>query len=166
MENQKSEALSDFDLTEVIDGIEFIAPPRSLSHQLTSMRLLKKILDNVNYRRVLFAPVDLHINEKNRVQPDILIFGSQEELETDQLPKIVFEIILFDTIITDRIKKFNLYQSGGIDEYWLVDPETDSIEVYFLKQGEYQLHTKVVREGEVTSLALPNLKFQIEEIFN
>ena len=33
----------------------------------------------------------------------------------------------------------NLYQQCGVKEYWIIDPDKRSIEVYLLKDGRYEM---------------------------
>jgi Uma2 family endonuclease len=33
--------------------------------------------------------------------------------------------------------KFNLYLDAGVREYWVVNPETQSVQVHILDQGRY-----------------------------
>ena len=40
----------------------------------------------------------------------------------------------------DRLLKFGRYAEAGIPQYWIIDPERPSVEVYDLdEQGEYRL---------------------------
>ena len=36
-------------------------------------------------------------------------------------------------------KKMRVYEQSGVREYWLVDPKAESIDVYLLKDGKYEL---------------------------
>jgi Uma2 family endonuclease len=163
---QTTVILSDFDLTEVINGIEYMSPAPSRKHQRTIRLLLLQLVKQVKNHVVVIAPSDLKLDSGAIIQPDLMVIEKEKEFEETALPIIVIEVLSFYNMIHDRIRKFRLYETAGIQEYWLVNPETESIEVYHLKSSEYQLHLEIVRHGEVTSLALPNLKFRIEDIFN
>ena len=39
----------------------------------------------------------------------------------------------------DRGYKKDLYEKSGVREYWLVDPDTKTIEVYLLTDGKFHL---------------------------
>ncbi len=34
--------------------------------------------------------------------------------------------------------KFELYEEAGVREYWIVDPEHESVQAFALQQGSYQ----------------------------
>ncbi len=95
-----------------------------------------------------------------------MIFPYIPKVSASNTPQIVIEILSQSSLLHDRITKFQLYESAAIAEYWLVDPETDSIEVYSLVDGQYQILTRVIDQGEVTSVAMPEIKFMIADIFN
>jgi Uma2 family endonuclease len=140
-------------------------PAPNLRHQDIANELRQILGLVLNYKTIVIAPYDLIIGF-NSVQPDLMVFANIEAKQNKQLPTIVIEIISPSSIITDRTKKFFLYQSAGIEEYWIIDPDSDTLEIYHLVEGNYQLHTKVNGQGEIISLALPSLKFNVEDIFS
>ena len=44
----------------------------------------------------------------------------------------------------DRIQKKALYEQFGLTEYWIIDPDSETIEVFALIKGVYQLHNRGV----------------------
>jgi len=164
---QQSQVLEpDFDLSEVIDGVTYMSPAPNLRHQEIVAELFFLLKLYLKSKLILMSPYDIKISETSVVQPDIIVFANIQDKEEKKLPLIVIEVISVSSIVIDRIKKFSLYESANIQEYWIVDPETECIEVYDLQDGVYTLHIQVTRQGMITSIALPNLTFQIENIFN
>jgi Uma2 family endonuclease len=45
-------------------------------------------------------------------------------------PDLVIEILSPSTAERDRTVKLKLYQRQGVGEYWIVDPETKTVEVW------------------------------------
>ena len=39
----------------------------------------------------------------------------------------------------DCVRKLNLYMYAGVCEYWIADPRTGSVLVYFLEQSDFQV---------------------------
>jgi Uma2 family endonuclease len=58
---------------------------------------------------------------------------------------------------TDRHDKFHEYAQAGISEYWIVDPEARSIEVFVLEDDAYNLLVKAGSGEQAHSRLLPGL---------
>ncbi|HGE69650.1 TPA: Uma2 family endonuclease, partial [Candidatus Poribacteria bacterium] len=71
------------------------------------------------------------------------------------VPDLVVEILSESTIDTDRKDKFYEYEKAGVLEYWIVDPDAKTIEVYVLENGTYILFGKY-GVGEVAKSKLLN----------
>ena len=50
---------------------------------------------------------------------------------------MVIEILSRSTASRDRVLKFNQYLKAGVREYWIVDPDSKTVSVHILKDGEY-----------------------------
>jgi Uma2 family endonuclease len=65
---------------------------------------------------------------------------------------------------TDRKEKFKEYEQAGVSEYWLVDTQERTIEVYVLREGKYALFGKW-GVGEVArSEILPKFEVPVADI--
>jgi len=64
----------------------------------------------------------------------------------------------------DRVRKFALYAKAGIAEYWLVDPIGETIEVYFLVEGDYQL-AGYYGQGEVAQSVVFDVEIPLRDVF-
>ena len=49
----------------------------------------------------------------------------------------------------DRILKYQLYQEAGVKYYCIVDPDTNSAEVFIIKNSEYEKLDEF-KEGKIT----------------
>lgn len=65
----------------------------------------------------------------------------------------------------DLKKKAGIYARHGVKEYWVVDPEDKSIEVYVGQEGKFTLSQGVEEEGKIRSLLLDGLEVGTKEIF-
>jgi Uma2 family endonuclease len=133
---------------ELLDGeIVMMAAPLS-KHQRVSMELSFQIRTYLEGKtcRVFAAPFSVRLfPQKDRSDdtvflPDIMVICDPEKLDEkgcNGVPDLVIEIISPSTAKYDRILKFRKYQSAGVREYWIVDPEIKSVQVCVLENGRY-----------------------------
>ena len=84
---------------------------------------------------VYYSPLDTVFTEHTVLQPDILFFrrerlGQIAKEKIEGAPDLVVEILSPSTFYKDRRKKLEVYSQFGVEEYWIVDPETKAIELY------------------------------------
>ena len=65
----------------------------------------------------------------------------------------------------DRGVKFKDYQAHKVQEYWIIDPESQTLEQYSFEEGEYQLIPNSPT-GNVTSVVLKGFEIPILAIFD
>ena len=80
-------------------------------------------------------------------------------------PAFVVEVLSPSTEAIDRDTKFVDYAGHGVTEYWLVDPETETVEQYLLREGRYELALKL-RTGPIEAVAIPGLQIPVRAIFD
>lgn len=160
---------------ELIDGEHYMTPAPSTRHQRVSRKLLTTIANFLKQHplgEVFNAPCDVVFSEFDVVQPD-LVFVSTARLSiiTAQniqgAPDLVIEIVSETTRKTDEIIKRKLYERHGVREYWIADPELETVKVYRLTDQGYLRAEELAREarGMLTTPLLPGLEIPLEEIF-
>lgn len=118
---------------------------------------------------IRFAPLPVRLWPGTIREPDIL-FVSQAH--TDRIgeqaygpPDLVVEVISTSTRRTDRGEKFLEYARAGISEYWLVDPEAQTIEVFVLQDGAYTFLVKAGPGETARSQLLGGLEVTVDDVF-
>jgi Uma2 family endonuclease len=124
---------------ELIDGEHFVTPSPNTKHQTISMNLAVVIgswLEHNPIGRLFHAPFDVVFSQYDVVEPDLLYLSNERAAEslTSQhvrgVPELVIEIGSPGTRTRDEMIKRQLYERMGVSEYWIVDPEIDTIRVY------------------------------------
>lgn len=85
---------------------------------------------------------DVYLTEKDRVVPDVMIICKKEIIKRNGVhgaPDLAVEVLSPGTEKRDRGYKKDLYEKSGVREYWLVEPETQTVEVYLLKDKKFVL---------------------------
>ena len=65
----------------------------------------------------------------------------------------------------DLVRKRADYAQAGIPEYWIVDPETETITVLTLGSGEYHPHGEFTQGTKATSVLLPGFEVNVSDAF-
>ena len=161
---------------ELIDGEHVVTPTPNRKHQAISINLVGLIwpyLQEHRIGRLFSAPFDVILSKFDVVEPDLLYLSSERMAEIEPspwvrgAPNLVVEIGSPATRRRDVIVKRRLYDQFGVDEYWIVDPELDSIDVY--RRVETRLERTVelsLERGEVlTTPLLPGLRLPLSKVF-
>jgi Uma2 family endonuclease len=118
------------------------------------------------------APCDVLLEAGGTpVEPDIFFIaqGRRHIITTQNVqgaPDLIVEIISPSNPEHDRDRKFKLYQESGVAEYWIVDPEAQTIEVFGLEQGTYILHGRFGPGQAATSIVLNGFRVSVDDIFS
>ena len=132
---------------EAIDGELYVTAAPLLRHQWIQGNLyvaLRLLLEEPGHGWVLPAPTGVEFPETEEgVQPDILFVSTARKHTMVRegirgAPDLIVEILSPSTANRDRTIKRKLYQRQGVPQYWLVDPETDSIEIWDFAAGAAQ----------------------------
>lgn len=164
-------ALDDGLRYELVDGtLELMSPSPSVTHQLVSFELERKIADSCeNDYIIIHAPIDLILSNHEVRQPDlVLIHRSRMHILTQRgivgAPDLVIEILSPSTLKRDKIGKLSTYARYEIPEYWIVEPVLGILEQYLLQGNRYELVNIFQGEERVTSSKLPCIGFSMKEI--
>ena len=75
------------------------------------------------------------------VQPDLVVVCEQKKLDErgcKGAPDLIIEILSPQSAGKDMKIKFYLYEREGVREYWIVDPEHKTVQVFKLEaKGKY-----------------------------
>ncbi|MDZ7900519.1 MAG: Uma2 family endonuclease [Arcicella sp.] len=108
---------------------------------------------------------------RNDYEPDICFFRKEKSdsfIENQTLfpaPDFIVEILSEGTKKRDRGVKFQDYQSHSIEEYWIIDPDHQTIEQYHLEEDGYELILKS-SEGNIKSFTMTDFQIPIQSVFD
>ena len=158
---------------EFINGEVLFQSPVKIEHN-NATKLLLKLLDTFVIKHDLgFVGVEkiLISLTRNDYEPDVVFFdkskvaGFKKGQMQFPAPDLVVEVVSPSTEKYDREIKFQDYAAHGIGEYWIVDPEKEIIEQYFLQNKQYELLLKS-DNGEIRSIVLDKFIIPVRAIFD
>ena len=139
-------ALPDGERAELIDGqIYYMAPP-TRKHQDIVGELFGTIREYIKSKngscRCYVAPfaVFLNKNDTNYVEPDISVICDISKLNDKGCagaPDWIIEIASSSNRPMDYYTKLFKYRTAGVREYWIVDPDSKSVQTFTLEKGYY-----------------------------
>jgi Uma2 family endonuclease len=176
-EQEKRESFYDW-LTEdikaeFINGEVIVQSPAKHRHTVASMNLSTLLSTYVELNDLGFVGAETVLVSltRNDYLPDICFFGKVKAsiIKPDQVkypaPDFIVEILSPSTAVIDRTTKFEDYAAHGVSEYWLVDPEKQTVEQYALRDAEYELLFKI-HEGGLTSVVVTGFMIPAISIFD
>jgi Uma2 family endonuclease len=158
---------------EILDGEHYVTPSPSTKHQDVSVQLTTHLnLFILEHRlgKLYSAPTDVVLSRHDVVVPD-LVFISKARLAlvthpgVQGPPDLVIEILSPSTRRMDQRLKLERYESFGVQEYWVVDPDQETLTVYRLEGDRFHSSTDLTPEDTVTTPLLPGLELPLEKIF-
>jgi len=161
---------------ELIDGEHVVTPAPVLRHQELSGRLflaLGKYLEVHPVGHLYAAPVDVILSDTDVVQPDIVYVSNERShvLGTAWIhgaPDLAVEIVSPSSRRNDEVLKRRVFDRFDVREYWVVDPEVETIKVYRRTEaGTFPRAAELSREeGHVLeSPLLPGLTITLRDLF-
>jgi Uma2 family endonuclease len=131
---------------EIIEGELFVTPSPQTPHQRAVVRLgvhLWQFVDSHKLGEVFVAPFDVVFSEFDVVEPDLLYIsnaraGVLTRKNVQGAPDLVVEVLSETTARVDRSIKLKLYRRFDVQEYWIIDPNGPTAEIY--QRGEEGLN--------------------------
>lgn len=157
---------------EIIGGKLIVSSSPARIHQLLSMRLTDPLYDlqKAGLGEVYAAPTDVKLSEHDWVVPD-LIFIRRERVNAlwadhrfvDGPPDLVIEILSPSTRAGDLGDKETLYAAAGVQEYWWVDGNRETVTALALVDGRYV--PIPVENGQIRSRVVPEFVVDVAALF-
>lgn len=166
---------------EIIDGEPvMMAPPPSRAHQEISGEIFRQLANYLEGKkcRVYHAPFAVRLFEKDgdrpedvdtMVEPDISIVCDRDKLDKHGCkgaPDMVVEILSPSTQRHDRLVKLGLYQRAGVREYWIVDPDSQTVQVLTLSDSLLLPHEVYDRQGVAKVNVLDGCFIELSKVFS
>ncbi|MBZ5562679.1 MAG: Uma2 family endonuclease [Acidobacteriia bacterium] len=157
---------------EIIDGELFVTPSPRRSHQKVVTRLtsyLNEFAERSGCGEVYVAPFDVVFSMFDVVEPDILYVSKEHasvltEKNVQGAPDLVVEVLSETTSGRDRSIKRKLYARYGVQEYWLIDPDMLTAEVYRRGTKVLERVATLQSSDSLTTPLLPDFSVRLDRL--
>jgi len=170
---------------EVIYGVVYdMSPSPGRKHALIDGNIFNQLKNSFKDSRceIFIEQLDFYFHyqedQNDYIIPDIAIVcdWGKHEKRYHGTPRFVVETLSPSTGHRDKTVKKEIYQKCGVEEYWLVDPYGCSLEIYYLKNGVYELEQYYMYEDDkeeesynadtkINLRSFPHVEIMLSEIF-
>ena len=159
-------------LVEFSDGHIEVLPMPTEKHQAISVYLFlafRMLMQRMN-GKVFYAPLRVRLRTGKYREPDLLLLRSADDSrrhnEYWEGADLVVEIVSPDDPDRDLVTKRAEYADAGIPEYWIVDPQTETITVLRLTDGGYIEHGVFNRDAMASSALFPDFTVSVDAVLD
>jgi Uma2 family endonuclease len=161
-------------LVEFFDGtLEFLPMPTYFHQSIVEFlySLFKPFVEQRRLGKVRFAPLPVRLWPGKYREPDLLYLSNaripQDPHSQPEGADLVAEVVSpgDENRERDLVTKPQEYARAGIQEYWIIDPETRSIKVLVLDGAAYRLHGEFTAGQTATSFLLDGLSVNVDDVF-
>lgn len=144
---------------EFTEGSVEVLPMPTRQHQAISRFLFLAFLSWVQRLggTVFYAPLRVRVAPGRFREPDLVLLLDVNDPRNQNAfwlgADLVVEIVSPDDVERDTVIKRGDYAEAGIPEYWIVNPEEETITVLKFVDGVYAVHG-IVGRGEIATSAL------------
>jgi len=158
---------------QLIEGIIIMSPSPTFYHQTILSRLSQSIVNYLDTNPLgvaVFSPCDVCLEDSTVYHPDLLfVRNNNPRVVIDRTltgpPDLVVEILSPSSFREDREAKRPACARAGVEQMWIIDPETRQIEVHPLAQG-LDAPPMIIREPDIFEPALfPGLRIEPTRLF-
>lgn len=161
---------------ELLDGEILMVPAPTTTHQFLSRNvayLLHGFVRQHALGTVLSSPVDVVFGEgdaREIIQPDVLYVSVARANiilveEIRGAPDLIVEVLSPGTETRDRTYKKHLYGRYGVPEYWIVDPVSETVEVYQSSGAKFDDPRIYRSDDRLNSTLFIGLDINLREVF-
>ena len=112
----------------------------------------------------------MHVREGKFREPDLLLLRDQSDSRRrDRFwlgADLVAEIVSPDDPARDLVVKRADYAEASVPEYWIVDPDSETVTVLTLAGNAHVEHGVFVRGGRATSALLDGVAVDVTSLFD
>lgn len=160
-------------LVELSQGHVEVLPMPTRTHQRIVFflaRVLHSFLMAHGLGTVLFAPLRVRLWEGKFREPDlVVVLAEHRDREHEAYfdgADLVIEVVSDDDPDRDLVTKRREYAQAGIAEYWIVEPQVETITVLRLDRDQYVEHGRFGRGAAAASALLPGLSVDVATMFD
>ncbi len=158
---------------EIFEGELVVTPSPLRIHQVVVRNItyyFEEYLRNKKIGELYTAPFDVYFDDETVMQPDIMfvIHDRKHIIEDKRIvgaPDLIVEILSPRTEERDRGYKFRRYARENVREYWIIDPDKQTVEIFENTASGYRLSGTYKGNETIESLIFSGLSCKAADLF-
>ncbi len=159
-------------LVEWTDGVIEVLPMPTEEHQDVVAYLygmLHALMQRIG-GKIYFAPLRMRVRPRKFREPDLLLVRQKDDPRRSNRywegADLVVEVVSPDNPSRDYETKRADYAGAGVLEYWIVDPQDETITVLRLHESAYDEHGVFGRGAAATSALFPEFEVSVDAVLD
>ncbi len=157
---------------EIIDGELIVTPAPQTPHQRAVTRLaihLGEFVEDHRQGEIFVAPFDVVFSQFDVVEPDLIYISNTRAAiltikNVQGAPDLVVEVLSESTARIDRSVKLKLYGKFGVQEYWVIDTQGPSAEIFRRGPKGFDLAAQLTAKDALTSPLFPGFALPLNRL--
>ncbi|HSE84179.1 MAG TPA: Uma2 family endonuclease [Thermodesulfobacteriota bacterium] len=162
---------------ELIDGRIVMTPPAGWEHgeiEANVVLILGGFVKRHNLGRVFGSSTGYDLPSGDTLKPDVSFISHGRWAKAPQARRgqflkvpsnLVVEILSPATAKRDRTEKKRIYETNGVDEYWIVDPDKREVTIFHLVEGQCDAGGRFSTRQKLRSRVLPGFEVPARTLF-
>ncbi|MEQ1531062.1 MAG: Uma2 family endonuclease [Methylococcales bacterium] len=154
---------------ELIDGEILDMAPIGPNHAGHLNRITNLLSVLITGKAIVSVQNPLQLGDLSEPEPDFVLLKPKSDFYSSRHPVAGDVLLLIEiadsSLAFDQNQKLRLYALHGIPEYWLLNLNDSTLEVYRQANGEVYAEKTTLRSGNSVTLSqLPELSIQVSDI--
>jgi Uma2 family endonuclease len=151
---------------ELLRGEVYNLSPQNEQHKYAIISLTETIIEVLGHKVVVAAQMPLNVDHEHyQPEPDVAMLKpprSQYKTRKNHATDVLWLIEVSDTTLEkDRTEKLPIYASAGVPEVWILNLNTNQLEVYTRPNGDRYARLETFDAGQaVAPQAFPDVKLE------
>lgn len=150
---------------ELLFGVVVEMPPIDPAHQTSSYRVRRAIELALGHRAEVREASPFAASTISEPEPDVMVVPTGDYWSAHPARAHLVVEVARSSLRRDRGVKLRLYAQAAVAEYWIVNQEEGTIEVYRDPQeGEWRSKATHARSEAVSMLAFPDVTVAVADV--
>lgn len=151
---------------ELLNGLVVPMTPQGFQHSSAIIRLTEILILQCHGIARVAPQVPFAASDDSEPEPDLYVYPLDEGVDRHPERALLVVEVAASSLRKDRLVKSAIYARANVAEYWIVDVNTQVVEVYSEPMGDHYGRSWVARKGDrIELLALPGKSVAVAEVF-